>query len=66
MEFNYSKFLAIWQIIILGLAGISVLAGILIFIIHKLRLSSITNYKQNVYNLCHNRQEALPCSFQPS
>lgn len=46
MEFNYSKFLAIWQIIILGLAGISVLAGILIFIIHKLRLSSITNYKQ--------------------
>lgn len=46
MEFTYSKFLAIWQIIILVLAGISVIAGILIFIIHKLRLSSIKDSKQ--------------------
>ena len=46
MEFSYSKFLAIWQIIILGLAIVSAIAGIVIFIIHKARLSSISNYKQ--------------------
>ena len=46
MEFTYSKFLAIWQIIALVLAGISVVVGILIIVIHKLRISSITNNKQ--------------------
>ena len=46
MDFTYNKFLAIWQIIVLGLAGISIIAGILIFIIHRIRISSITNYKQ--------------------
>lgn len=46
MEFTYIKFLAIWQIIVLSLAGISVLTGVLIIVIHRLRLSSITNYKQ--------------------
>lgn len=46
MEFTYSKFLAIWQIIVLVLVGISIIVGILIIVIHKIKLSSIKNYKQ--------------------
>ena len=46
MEFTYIKFIAIWHIVALVLAGVSVIGSILIFIVHKLRLSSITDYKQ--------------------
>ncbi len=46
MEPTYIKFLAIWQIIILSLTGISLLASVLIITIHKLRISSFTDYKQ--------------------
>ena len=46
MEFTYSKFIEIWHIVALVLAGVSVIGSILIFIVHKLRLSSITDYKQ--------------------
>jgi hypothetical protein len=46
MESTYSKFLVIWNILAIGLAGISLVAGILILIINKVRLSFITDYKQ--------------------
>ena len=46
MEFTYSKFLAVWQIIALSLSGISVIAGIAIIILHNLRYSSISDSKQ--------------------
>lgn len=46
MEFNYLKFLEIWQIFAMSLAGISFLSSVLIITIHKLRISSITDFKQ--------------------
>ena len=46
MEFTYSKFLAVWQIIALSLSGISVIVGIVIIILHNLRYSSISDSKQ--------------------
>ncbi len=46
MESTYSKFLDIWNIVALGLAGISFIGGILILIINKVRVSSIADYKQ--------------------
>lgn len=45
MEF-YIKFLAVWQIIAWSLVGISFVSGVLIITIHKLRISSITDFKQ--------------------
>ncbi len=46
MESTYSKFLEIWQIFVIGLTIVSALAGIILFIVHKLRISSIYDYKQ--------------------
>jgi hypothetical protein len=46
MEFTYIKFLEIWQIIALSLTGISFLSAILIIVIHKIRFSAITDFKQ--------------------
>ncbi len=46
MEFTYIKFLAIWQIIALGIAGISFIAGFAILIINKIRFTAISDYKQ--------------------
>ncbi len=46
MEFTYSNFLGIWQIFIIGLAVLSALAGIVIFITHRLKITSLSDYKQ--------------------
>ncbi len=46
MEFTYIKFLAVWQIIALGITGISFIAGIVIFIVNKIRFTAISDYKQ--------------------
>lgn len=46
MEFTYEKFLAVWQIFVLSLTGISLLSGILIIVVHRIKISSITDYKQ--------------------
>jgi len=46
MESFYPKFLSVWNVIALILAGASIIGGILIFIIHKIRFSSIKDYKQ--------------------
>lgn len=46
MEFTYIKFLAIWQIIALGITGISFIAGIVIFVVNKIRFTAISDYKQ--------------------
>jgi len=54
MEFTYAKFLAVWQIIALVLSGASIILGIIIFIIHKLRFSSIRDYKQKYDYLAAN------------
>lgn len=46
MEFTYSKFIEIWHIVALSLTGVSLLTGVLIITIHRIRLSSITDFKQ--------------------
>jgi hypothetical protein len=46
METFYEKFLTIWQYIAIGLTGISFLIGVVLFIIHKVRFSAISDYKQ--------------------
>jgi len=46
MEFTYAKFLEIWQIAVLFLAAASVVTGVIIFIVHKVRFSAIKDYKQ--------------------
>ncbi len=46
MDFTYSNFLAIWQYIAIGLSAISVLAGISIYIVNKIRVASLSDYKQ--------------------
>ena len=46
MEFTYANFLSIWQIIVLVLTGVSIVVGIVIFILNKIRFSSIRDYKQ--------------------
>ena len=46
MEFTYAKFLAVWQVAILFLTVASVAAGVIIFIVHNVRFSSIKDYKQ--------------------
>jgi hypothetical protein len=59
MESTYTKFLEIWQYIALGLAGISVIVGIVMFIIHKIRFSSISDYKQKYDYLASNDAKIL-------
>jgi hypothetical protein len=59
MEFSYSKFLAIWQIIMLGLCGASFIAGILIIIIHQIRFSAISDYKQKYDYLASNDSKMI-------
>lgn len=46
MESMYTKFLDIWQYFAFGLMAISLIGSIVIFIVHKIRLSSIKDYKQ--------------------
>lgn len=43
---NYSNFLTVWQYVAIGLAVLSAVAGILILIIHELRIKAISDYKQ--------------------
>lgn len=59
MEFTYTKFLSVWQIIALALAGASIIVGIVIFIIHKLRFSSIRDYKQKYDYLAANDSKMI-------
>lgn len=59
MEFTYAKFLSIWQIVVLFLSGASIIAGIVIYIIHKLRFSSIRDYKQKYDYLAANDSKML-------
>jgi hypothetical protein len=59
METAYTKFLDIWQIIALGLAGISVIAGVVMFIIYKIRFSSISDYKQKYDYLASNDSKII-------
>ncbi len=59
MESGYTKFLEIWQYIALGLAGISVIVGIVMFIIHKIRFSSISDYKQKYDYLAANDSKVI-------
>lgn len=59
MEFTYAKFLAVWQIIALVLTGASIVLGIVIFIIHNLRFSSIRDYKQKYDYLAANDSKMI-------
>lgn len=59
MEFTYSKFLAVWQIIALSLSGISIIVGIVIIILHNLRYSSISDSKQKYDYLGTNDSKML-------
>ncbi len=59
MELTYSKFLAVWQIIALGLCGASIIGGILILIVHRLRFSSISDYKQKYDYLASNDSKMI-------
>jgi hypothetical protein len=43
---NYEQFLVAWDLIVMILAGLSIFIGILILIIHKIRLSSLREYKE--------------------
>lgn len=54
MESGYTKFLEIWQYFALGLTGISVIGAIVLFIVHKIRFSSISDYKQKYDYLAAN------------
>ncbi|NJN26196.1 MAG: hypothetical protein HC819_09565 [Cyclobacteriaceae bacterium] len=54
MDLTYSKFLAVWQIIALSLSAVSFIVAILILIIHKIRFSSISDYKQKYDYLASN------------
>lgn len=42
----YSKFLDIWQYFAFGLMALSLIGSIVMFIVHKIRFSSISDYKQ--------------------
>ena len=59
MESSYSKFLSIWQMIALGLTGLAIVAGIVVFIIHKLRFTSIKDYKQKYDYLAANDSKMI-------
>jgi hypothetical protein len=43
---NYEQFLVAWDLIVMILAGLSVVIGILILIIHRLRLAGLKEYKE--------------------
>jgi len=46
MGFTYADFLSFWQVFALSLSVASVAAGIIIFLVHKIRFASIKDYKQ--------------------
>lgn len=46
MEFTYAKFLVVWNVIALVLVGASGVTSILLFIVHRVRFSSIKDYKE--------------------
>lgn len=46
MEFTYAKFLSAWNVFALGMAGASLLGAIIILIVHRVRFSSISEYKE--------------------
>lgn len=59
METGYTKFLEIWQYFALGLAAITVIASIVMFIVHKVRFSSISDYKQKYDFLAANDAKVI-------
>jgi hypothetical protein len=59
MENNYEQFLSAWNLIVLILAVASFIIGILIIIIHNIRLSSIKDYKQKYDYLSANDTKML-------
>ena len=59
MEFTYVGFLKVWQLIALGLAAISVVTGIVLFIVHKIRISSFSDYKQKYDYLAKNDSRVI-------
>lgn len=59
MEFTYANFLAVWQMVVLFLAAAAVATGVIIFIVHKVRFSSIKDYKQKYDYLAANDSKAI-------
>lgn len=59
MELTYASFLSVWQIIALALTGISLIAGFAILIIHRIRFSSIRDYKQKYDYLAANDSKMI-------
>ena len=43
MESIYTKFLVIWQYFAFGLAALSLIGSIVIYIVHKIRFSSLSD-----------------------
>lgn len=56
---NYANFLSVWQYIAIGLTIISGIGGILILIVHELRIKSIGDYKQKYDYLGSNDSKML-------
>lgn len=46
MESMYTKFLDIWQYFAFGLAVLSIIGSIVLYIVHKVRFSALHDYKQ--------------------
>lgn len=59
MESTYAKFLSVWQFIALGLTGAAIIVGIIILILHRLRISSIRDYKQKYDYLAANDSKMI-------
>ncbi len=59
MESAYVKFLSVWNVIALVLMAGSIIGGILIFILHKIRFSSIKEYKQKYDYLAANDSKMI-------
>lgn len=59
METTYVKFLNIWQFVAFGLAAISLIGSIVLFIIHKIRFAAISDYKHKYDYLANNDAKML-------
>jgi hypothetical protein len=59
MESFYIKFLDIWQFIALGLTGVTAIVSVVMFIIHKIRFSSISDYKHKYDYLASNDSKIM-------
>ena len=59
MELTYASFLSVWQIIALALTGLSLIAGFALLIIHRIRFSSIRDYKQKYDYLAANDSKMI-------